>query len=217
MPNAASAGRSASGQRWIHPERNTLAMPICFFCFQAWRTQKTIRRLCMRSKVRRIQTPKRRSFRHGKCRSWRKTAELISSPDLGNACWDSCRIRGRQHAGEGCGIRASEKEYGQFYNRPYGASLCPAWASGPVFLLPRILPGLRPLKDGWKTFACQPSPDIRDIRCAVPAPHGLSEAEWVDGKLSFTIQGRAFESMFYIVKSKKRGFYETEKDPFHPY
>ncbi len=85
---------------------------------------------------------------------------------------------------EGCGIRASEKEYGQFYNRPYGASLCPAWASGPVFLLPRILPGLRPLEDGWETFACQPSPDIRDIRCAVPAPHGLSEAEWVDGKLS---------------------------------
>lgn len=31
--------------------------------------------------------------------SWRKTAELISSPDLGNACWDSCRIRGRQHSG----------------------------------------------------------------------------------------------------------------------
>ena len=99
MPNAASAGRSASGQRWIHPERNTLAMPICLFCFQAWRTQKAIRRLCMRCKVRRFQTPERRSFRHGKCRSWRKTAELISSPDLGNTCWDSCRIRGRQHSG----------------------------------------------------------------------------------------------------------------------
>ena len=96
---------------------------------------------------------------------------------------------------ERCGTSASEKEYCGFYNRPYGASLCHAWASGPVFLLPRILLGLRPLEDGWKTFTCRPSPDAGNLRGAVPTPHGLIEAEWVNGTLSLRYpQGIRFSS-----------------------
>lgn len=96
---------------------------------------------------------------------------------------------------ERCGTSASEKEYCGFYNRPYGASLCHAWASGPVFLLPRILLGLRPLEDGWKTFTCRPSPDAGNLRGAVPTPHGLIEAEWVNGTLSLHYpQGIRFSS-----------------------
>ena len=85
---------------------------------------------------------------------------------------------------EGCGTYASEAEYCAFYGRPYGASLCHAWASGPAFLFPRIFLGLRPLEDGWKRFACRPCADLGDLRCTVPTPYGPIEAERVDGQLS---------------------------------
>jgi alpha-L-rhamnosidase len=42
------------------------------------------------------------------------------------------------------------------YNRPFGNSLCHAWASGPAALLPGEILGIRPLADGWKTFVVEP-------------------------------------------------------------
>lgn len=47
-------------------------------------------------------------------------------------------------------------EVAQFYNRPYGRSLCHAWAAGPCALYPEILLGLCPLTDGWREWVCDP-------------------------------------------------------------
>ncbi|MCA1808141.1 MAG: alpha-L-rhamnosidase C-terminal domain-containing protein, partial [Kiritimatiellia bacterium] len=59
------------------------------------------------------------------------------------------------------------------YNRPYGASLCHAWSTGPVFLLIRELFGLEPLAPGWSRFALQPAGcGLRSIKADVPTPHG---------------------------------------------
>ncbi|KAL7544015.1 hypothetical protein ACHAXR_013552 [Thalassiosira sp. AJA248-18] len=44
----------------------------------------------------------------------------------------------------------------QFYDRPFGRSLCHAWAAGPCALYPEILLGLRPSTDGWEQFICDP-------------------------------------------------------------
>ena len=85
---------------------------------------------------------------------------------------------------EGCGTYASEAEYCAFYGRPYGASLCHAWASGPAFLLPRILMGLAPVEDGWKTFRCRPVRNFGNFCCTVPTPDGPIEASWKDGILT---------------------------------
>ncbi len=85
---------------------------------------------------------------------------------------------------EGCGKYASEKDYCAFYGRPYGASLCHAWSSGPVFLLPRVLMGLVPVEDGWKTFHCRPVRNFGNFCCTVPTPEGPIEASWKDGVLT---------------------------------
>ncbi len=42
------------------------------------------------------------------------------------------------------------------YGRPFGKSLCHAWASGPAMLLPSTVLGLRPLADGWSQFEINP-------------------------------------------------------------
>lgn len=85
---------------------------------------------------------------------------------------------------EGCGKYESEQDYCAFYGRPYGASLCHAWASGPAFLLPRVLMGLAPVEDGWKTFRCRPAAAFGDFCCTVPTPAGTIEASWKDGVLT---------------------------------
>ena len=85
---------------------------------------------------------------------------------------------------EGCGKYESEQDYCAFYGRPYGASLCHAWASGPAFLLPRVLMGLAPVEDGWKTFRCRPVAGFGDFCCTVPTPAGTIEASWKDGVLT---------------------------------
>ena len=84
---------------------------------------------------------------------------------------------------EGVGDYREEKDFCEFYGRPFGASLCHAWASGPAFLLPRILLGLAPTADGWKEFRCTPRPGYGDICCTVPTPFGRIKAEWRGGKL----------------------------------
>ena len=87
---------------------------------------------------------------------------------------------------EGWGRYSSEKDYCAFYGRPYGASLCHAWSSGPAFLLPRVLMGLVPEEDGWKTFHCRPVRNFGNFCCTVPTPEGPIEASWKDGVLMLT-------------------------------
>ena len=59
------------------------------------------------------------------------------------------------------------------YGRPFGRSLCHAWASGPAALLPELVLGVVPLDDGWQRFAV----DVRLgalqwAAATVPTPHG---------------------------------------------
>ncbi len=59
------------------------------------------------------------------------------------------------------------------YGRPFGRSLCHAWASGPAVILPEAVLGLRPLDDGWSRFEVRP--DLGELEWAtavVPAPSG---------------------------------------------
>lgn len=61
----------------------------------------------------------------------------------------------------------------EMYGRPYGRSLCHAWASGPSFLLPEAILGVRQLGDGWSCLSVDP--DLGDLEWAsavIPAPGG---------------------------------------------
>lgn len=71
-----------------------------------------------------------------------------------------------------------EKVIAEFYNRPYGKSLCHAWSAGPCNILPETVLGIRPLADGWKKWTCsaQLLDGCGDWACAtVPTPHGCLE------------------------------------------
>ena len=62
----------------------------------------------------------------------------------------------------------------EYYGRPYGRSLCHAWASGPAFLIPGVFLGVQPASDGWRTFEVKPlMPDIApNARVTVPSRQG---------------------------------------------
>lgn len=59
------------------------------------------------------------------------------------------------------------------YDRPYGMSMCHAWASGPAAILPEAILGLRPLASGWASFTVDPRlDDLQWAAAAVPVPDG---------------------------------------------
>lgn len=68
--------------------------------------------------------------------------------------------------------RPGETPY-EMYGRPYGKSLCHAWGSGPVALLPQLILGIQPDPDGWSGFTV--APELGDLDWAaarVPTVHG---------------------------------------------
>jgi len=59
------------------------------------------------------------------------------------------------------------------YGRPFGRSLCHAWASGPAAILPEAVLGLRPLDDGWARFEVLPAlGELEWASAVVSAPGG---------------------------------------------
>ena len=74
-----------------------------------------------------------------------------------------------------------EKLY-EFYGRPYGLSCCHAWGSGPVFLLPLILSGIEPLKDGWEEFTISPMEGVKELFVTLPTPQGTIQYNVENGK-----------------------------------
>ena len=59
------------------------------------------------------------------------------------------------------------------YGRPFGKSLCHAWASGPAMLLPETVLGLRPIANGWMEFEVEPHlGDLTWAGAVVPTPAG---------------------------------------------
>ncbi|MFH0910761.1 MAG: alpha-L-rhamnosidase C-terminal domain-containing protein [Planctomycetota bacterium] len=78
-------------------------------------------------------------------------------------------------------------EHLAFYGRPFGRSLCHAWAAGPVYLLSSALTGLEPLEAGWRRFRVRPGASGLDWACAtVPTPLGEIRLE-LDGR-SLTVK-----------------------------
>ena len=71
-----------------------------------------------------------------------------------------------------------------FYGRPFGKSLCHAWACGPLPLLSFELAGLRPLAGGWSNVFCSPRELPLAWACAtIPTPHGPLRWEYETGEL----------------------------------
>lgn len=57
------------------------------------------------------------------------------------------------------------------YGRPFGRSLCHAWASGPAAILPEAVLGVRPLDGGWARFEVRPELGDLDWAGAVVPTH----------------------------------------------
>jgi len=68
------------------------------------------------------------------------------------------------------------------YGRPYAKSLCHAWGTGPVVLLPQMVLGIVPTADGWKRFRVEPKLGELKWACAtVPCRSGDIRVEVEDG------------------------------------
>ena len=66
-----------------------------------------------------------------------------------------------------------------FYGRPFGNSLCHAWASGPLPLYSSELFGLKPVEAGWKSFTFSPLVvSLPWAAVCVPTPAGMIRAEF---------------------------------------
>lgn len=98
------------------------------------------------------------------------------------AIWGGMLSMGATSFFEGYDPDRSVQENYVFYDRPFGCSLCHAWGSGPLFLLPQLLTGLEPVGDGWTTFRVNPRPGVT-CSAAVPTPRGIIEVEIADGKI----------------------------------
>ena len=83
--------------------------------------------------------------------------------------------------------RSPEERY-SMYDRPYGMSLCHAWAAGPAAILPETVLGVRPLTPGWTSFTVDPRlGDLRWAAAAVPVPQGEIFVLVADGRATVVV------------------------------
>lgn len=67
---------------------------------------------------------------------------------------------------------------------PKGDSLCHGWSSGPAYLLPAYVLGIRPIEPGFRRFTVDPQ--LSSLKCAsgaVPTPHGFIRMDYESGKI----------------------------------
>lgn len=65
------------------------------------------------------------------------------------------------------------EEHLSMYGRPFGKSLCHAWGASPIYLLGKYYLGVKPIKEGYKEFAIQPSlGGLKWMEGSVPTPYG---------------------------------------------
>jgi hypothetical protein len=85
-------------------------------------------------------------------------------------------------------FKPGEKNHYAMYNRPFARSLCHAWASGPVRLLPETILGCRPLEDGWRTFTVAPQlGNLTWAKATIPTPHGAIQVDAKNRKTTVII------------------------------
>jgi alpha-L-rhamnosidase len=74
------------------------------------------------------------------------------------------------------------------YGRPFGKSLCHAWASGPAALLPEAILGIRPLSPGWSRFELNPElGPLPWAAAVVPTPLGDIAVSAVDDAVTVDV------------------------------
>lgn len=83
---------------------------------------------------------------------------------------------------EGFDPQHSDSEHLRFYDRPFGCSLCHAWSSGPVFLLPWLTLGIKPVSDGFREF-CTDIKTGTTASAVVPTPYGNIVIEVEAGRI----------------------------------
>ena len=67
---------------------------------------------------------------------------------------------------------------------PKGVSLCHGWASGPAYLLPAYVLGIRPIGPGFKHFSVDPQlSTLTSASGSVPSPHGPIAVRYEPGVL----------------------------------
>ncbi|MFH0761936.1 MAG: alpha-L-rhamnosidase C-terminal domain-containing protein [Bacteroidota bacterium] len=102
-----------------------------------------------------------------------RTGNVQSMLDRVKNYWGGMLEQGATTFWEAYDIEQKGNEQYEFYDRPYGKSLCHAWSSGPAAFLPSEIFGLRPLEDGWKRFSVDPDLGRLEWACAtVPTPLG---------------------------------------------
>lgn len=85
-------------------------------------------------------------------------------------------------------FKQEETNHYSMYKRPFGRSLCHAWASGPAAIMPMIIFGVRPLEDGWKKFTIKPHLGyLKTASATVPTPHGNIELHCDTANTTVTI------------------------------
>ncbi|MFH8252670.1 hypothetical protein ACH3VR_20045 [Microbacterium sp. B2969] len=76
----------------------------------------------------------------------------------------------------------------EMYGRPFGRSLCHAWAAGPAALLPEIVFGLRTRADAWAVVEVSPPElDLEWAAAAIPVRDGHLGLRLQDGILELDI------------------------------
>lgn len=76
----------------------------------------------------------------------------------------------------------------EMYGRPFGKSLCHAWAGGPAQLLPEIVCGVRPLGPGWSSFEVRPHlGDLEWAASNTPVPGGCITVIAIPGEATVEV------------------------------
>jgi len=107
-----------------------------------------------------------------------KGGETVAALKKFESVWGKMTDFGVNTFWEGWDASETESERYVFYSRPFAKSLCHAWASGPVFLIPGVFLGIEPEGDGWRQVHARPrirdyAPDAR-VKILTKS-HGLVE------------------------------------------
>ena len=167
----ASAWDAATGawREYLEPSSTSCAYPN-FLAVLSGITESTAVAPGMRTALETGRSA-RRSCRPSRSGRWPPPASMLPWSIGSGASGAACSTRVRRPSGRSS-ARLGESPYAM-YGRPFGKSLCHAWASGPAMLLPETVLGLRPIANGWTEF--EVGPHLGDLTWAgavVPTPAG---------------------------------------------
>lgn len=148
---------------------------------------RTILTMLMGKAVPSVGTPYMRFFEGMALARAGRAAQML---DMVDQYWGGMLDEGATTFWEAYDPGAVGNEHCAFYGRPFGKSLCHAWASGPIALLSGEVLGIRPLEPGWRRFAVSPRRTNLQWACvSVPTPAGRIEAEREGNRVAIRVPG----------------------------